>query len=123
MAAYRWVMRAKIHRAKVTGVELEYGGSITLDEDLLKASGILPNERVQVLNLNNGARLETYVMVAPPGSGAVILNGPAARLAYPGDEVIVISYALVPEEEAEKLKPKVVIVDECNRVKEVREEG
>jgi len=123
MAAYRWMMRAKIHRARVTGVELEYGGSITLDEDLLRASGILPNERVQVLNLNNGARFETYVMVAPAGSGAVILNGPAARLAYPGDEVIVISYALVPEGEAVGLRPKVVIVDENNRVKEVREEG
>ncbi|HIE09489.1 MAG TPA: aspartate 1-decarboxylase [Armatimonadetes bacterium] len=123
MAAYRWMMRAKIHRARVTGVELEYGGSITLDEDLLKASGILPNERVQVLNLSNGARLETYVIKAPAGSGAVILNGPAARLAYPGDEVIIISYALVPEGEAERLRPRVVIVDERNRVKEVREEG
>ena len=123
MPGYRWMMRAKIHRAKVTGVELEYGGSITLDEELLKASGILPNERVQVLNLNNGARFETYVIKAPAGSGAVILNGPAARLAYPGDEVIVISYALVPEEEAERMRPKVVIVDERNRVKEVREEG
>ncbi|RLI11266.1 aspartate 1-decarboxylase, partial [Candidatus Bathyarchaeota archaeon] len=120
MPGYRWMMRAKIHRAKVTGVELEYGGSITLDEELLKASGILPNERVQVLNLNNGARFETYVIKAPAGSGAVILNGPAARLAYPGDEVIVISYALVPEEEAERMRPKVVIVDERNRVKEVR---
>lgn len=123
MAGYRWMMRAKIHRARVTGVELEYGGSITLDEELLKASGILPNERVQVLNLNNGARFETYVIKAPAGSGAVILNGPAARLAYPGDEVIVISYALVPEEEAGRLKPRVVFVDENNRVKEVREEG
>jgi len=123
MTAYRWMMRAKIHRARVTGVELEYGGSITLDEDLLKASGILPNERVQVLNLSNGARLETYVIKAPAGSGAVILNGPAARLAYPGDEVIIISYALVPEGEAERLRPRVVIVDERNRVKEVREEG
>ncbi len=123
MSAFRWMMRAKIHRARVTGVELEYGGSITLDEELLKASGILPNERVQVLNLNNGARFETYVIKAPAGSGAVILNGPAARLAYPGDEVIVISYALVPEEEAERMRPKVVIVDERNRVKEVREEG
>jgi aspartate 1-decarboxylase len=115
------MMRAKIHRATVTGAELNYVGSITVDKDLLFAAGIMPNERVQVVNINNGERLETYVIEGPPGSGTVCLNGAAARLAAKGDLVIIIAYAFCTEEEARSMKPRVVIVDGDNAVRELRE--
>jgi len=115
------MMRSKIHRATVTGAELHYVGSITVDRDLLAAAGILPNERVQVVNVNNGERLETYVIEGPSGSGTVCLNGAAARLAQKGDLVIVIAYALCSEEEARAMVPKVVLVDGKNAVREVRQ--
>jgi len=115
------MMRSKIHRATVTGAELNYVGSITVDRDLLAAAGILPNERVQVVNINNGERLETYVIEGPPGSGTVCLNGAAARLAQKGDLVIIIAYALCNEEEARALVPKVVLVDGNNAVQKIQE--
>lgn len=109
---------AKIHGAVVTETELYYEGSITIDRDLLEASGILVNERVQVVNLNNGARTETYVIEGGPGSGIICLNGPAARNAEPGDEVHILCYGLVDEEEARDLTVNVVDVDRENRITE-----
>ncbi len=111
------MLKAKIHRATVTEAVLEYEGSITIDEDILDASNILPFEKVQVLNMSNGVRLETYVIKGERGSGIICLNGPAARLAYVGDEVIVIAYASMSEEEAKKYTPKVVFVDKNNKLK------
>ena len=95
-------------------------GSITIDEALMEAAGILANERVQVVDNNNGARLETYVIPGPRGSGVICLNGAAARLAQPGDIVIIMAYALFTQEEAAANRPTVVLVDEKNRVREVR---
>ena len=112
----RFMLKSKIHRATLTGTELDYEGSIAIDHDLLEAADMLPGEQVQVLNLNNGARLITYVIDAPAGSGTMLLNGPAARLGVPGDLVIVLSYCAVSEEEAPSLKPTVVHVDEQNRI-------
>ncbi len=111
----RLMLRSKIHRARLTGTDLNYEGSITIDRDLLEAADMLPGEQVQVLNLNNGQRMITYVIEAPAGSGTVLLNGPAARLGMPGDPVIVLAYCVVSEEEARSLHPKVVHVDEQNR--------
>ncbi|MCR4440698.1 MAG: aspartate 1-decarboxylase [Peptococcaceae bacterium] len=116
------MMKSKIHRATVTGADLNYMGSITIDAGLMKAANILPNEKVQVVNNNNGARLETYVIPGPAGSGAICLNGAAARLVQPGDTVIIISYVLVEEEKAALYKPRVVFVDEKNRVTKTGEE-
>lgn len=109
------MLRSKIHRATVTGADLNYEGSIAIDGDLLEAADILPGEQVHVLNLNSGARFVTYAILAPAGSGTILLNGPAARLGMPGDKVIVISYCTVGDEEARTLKPKIVRVDEKNR--------
>lgn len=105
-------MNAKIHRARVTEANLNYVGSITIDEDLLDAVGIVENEKVAIVNNNNGARLETYVIPGPRGSGVICLNGAAARLVQPNDIVIIISYAIVPEEKIAQHKPKVAIMDE-----------
>lgn len=116
---FREMCRGKIHNAVITQTELRYPGSITIDEDLLDASGILPNEKVQVVNLNNGVRLETYVILGKRGKREICLNGPAARLGYVGDEIIIISYAIVAEEECKKVKPVIVIVDEKNRIKKI----
>jgi aspartate 1-decarboxylase len=107
--------RAKIHRASLTGTELDYEGSIGLDRELMEAAGILPHERVQVLNHNNGERLETYVIEEAAGSGKVCLYGPAARAGQPGDVVTIIAYAQMTEEEARKCRPRVVRVDSSNR--------
>ncbi|MEW6573008.1 MAG: aspartate 1-decarboxylase [Bacillota bacterium] len=114
------MLRGKVHRAKVTETNLDYNGSITVDEALLEAADILPGERVQVVNVNNGTRFETYTISGPRGSGMVCLNGGAARLAQPGDKVIVMAFALVPYGEARSFQPKIVLVDEENRVVEVR---
>ena len=111
----RFMLRSKIHRATLTGTELDYEGSIAIDRDLLEAADMLPGEQVQVLDLNNGQRLITYVIETPAGSGTVLLNGPAARLGTPGDLVIVLSYCAVSEEEARSIRPKVVRVDGKNR--------
>jgi len=100
----------------LTGTKLEYEGSVTVDQDLLDEADMLPGEQVQVLNLNNGARFITYAISAPRGSGAVLLNGPAARLGSVGDEIIILSYCEIADEEARKLKPRVILVDKDNRV-------
>lgn len=112
----RIMYHAKIHRATVTEANINYVGSITIDRVLLDASGILPFEQVHVVNVNNGARLETYVIEGEPGTGVICLNGAAARLAHPGDKVIIIAYAMMSDEEAKQLQPKVVLVDEKNRL-------
>jgi aspartate 1-decarboxylase len=116
---FRQMMKAKIHRATVTEANLQYVGSITIDEDLLDKVDILPNEKVQIVNNNNGARLETYAIPGKRGSGVICLNGAAARLVQPGDTVIVISYALIEEKEARDFKPKVAIMGEGNQVLEL----
>ena len=108
----------------ITEANLEYVGSITIDEDLLDAAGILPGEKVQIVNNNNGARLETYTIAGERNSGVICLNGAAARCAMKGDIVIIIAYAQMDENEARTLKPKVVLVDENNRiVKNFKEEA
>ena len=109
------MMHGKIHRATVTEANLEYMGSITIDQDLMDAAGILPGERVQICNNNNGARLETYTIPGKRGSGVICLNGVAARCTAIGDIVIIIAYAQMDEKEARSFVPKVVMVDEHNR--------
>ena len=109
------MLKSKIHRATVTGADLNYEGSISIDKELLKAAGMLAYEKVQVVNLNNGARFETYVIEGEAGSGEVMLNGPAARLGQVGDLIIIIAYASMPEEEAKKFRPKVIVVDSGNK--------
>ena len=110
------VLKSKIHRVRVTQAELNYVGSITIDEDLIDAANLIPNEKVQVVNNNNGARFETYVIKGERGSGVICLNGAAARLAQVGDVVIIISYALMPIEEARKFEPVLVFPDDHNRL-------
>lgn len=110
------MMHGKIHRATVTEANLNYVGSITIDEDLLDAAGILPGEKVQIVNNNNGARLETYTIPGKRGSGVICLNGAAARCALEGDIVIIIAYAQMDEKEAKALEPKVVLVDKQNHI-------
>jgi aspartate 1-decarboxylase len=112
------MFKAKLHRLRVTEADLYYEGSITIDEELLEEAGILPYEKVQVVNVNNGARLETYTIPGEAGERTVCLNGPAARLAAKGDQVIVISYAEMTPEEAEAFEPRVCLVDDNNDVKE-----
>lgn len=109
------MMHGKIHRATVTEANLEYMGSITIDQDLMDAAGILPGERVQICNNNNGARLETYTIPGKRGSGVICLNGAATRCTAIGDIVIIIAYAQMDEKEARSFVPKVVMVDEHNR--------
>ena len=113
------LFKSKIHRATVTEANLNYVGSITIDEALMEVAGIIENERVQVVNISNGARLETYVIKGERNSGVICLNGAAARLVQPGDKVIIMAYCWVGKEEAEKLKPKVVFVDEDNKILDV----
>lgn len=108
------MFKSKLHPLRVTEADLYYEGSITVDEDLLDAAGILPYEKVQVVNVNNGARLETYTIPGAPGKRTVQLNGPAARLAQRGDAVIVIAYAEMTPEEAQQHTPRVVLCDEDN---------
>ena len=109
------VLKSKIHRATVTGADLNYEGSISIDKNLLNAAGIMTYEMVQVVNLNNGARFETYVIEGKAGSGEVMLNGPAARLGQVGDLIIIIAYAILYKEEAEKFKPTIIMVDSNNK--------
>ncbi|NIM96602.1 MAG: aspartate 1-decarboxylase [candidate division Zixibacteria bacterium] len=112
------ICKSKIHRVKVTEANLNYEGSITVDKKLLDEANILPNEKVQVVNLNNGARFETYVFVGEENSGTVCLNGPAARLGQVGDLLIVISYCHLEFEEAKRYQPKVIRVDSQNTITE-----
>ena len=113
----RILMKSKIHGATVTEANLRYTGSITIDKELLKASDICPFERVQIVNLNNGSRVETYVLEGEAGSGTICMNGAAARWAEVGDKVIIISYSLLSEKELKKHRPNVVFVDDRNRRK------
>ncbi len=117
----RTMCKGKIHRATVTQADLNYVGSITIDQDLLDAANIYPYEKVQVVNINNGARLETYTIAGARGSGVICLNGAAARLNAPGDLVIIISYADYNEEEIRSLTPHLVFVDENNHMTEQKE--
>ncbi len=110
------ILRAKIHRVKITQLELNYVGSITIDKALLRASGLLPNEKVQVVNLQNGNRFETYVIEGEENSGIIGLNGPAARLALLGDVVIILAYAQMTLEEAKNYQPTVIFPDDNNRL-------
>jgi len=110
--------KSKIHRARVTEANLNYEGSVTLDADLMEAAYILPHEQVQVLNVMNGQRFDTYAIRGPRGSGVVCLNGPAARLAHVGDLVIILTYAEMEREELLSHTPRVVMVDERNRIVE-----
>lgn len=114
------IMHGKIHRATVTEANLEYMGSVTIDSELMEMAGILPGERVQIVDNNNGARLETYTIAGAPGSSVICLNGAAARLVQPGDKVIIMAYAQMTEEEARRCEPKVVMVDEANKPLKVR---
>ncbi len=116
---FRTMLKSKIHRAKVTEADLNYVGSITIDETLMEAADILPNEKVQIVNNNNGARFETYVIKGARDSGVLCLNGAAARLVQPGDRVIIISYALVDNREAADFRPKVLFVDDNNHISEI----
>lgn len=111
----RTMLKSKIHRVVLTGLELNYEGSIAVDQDLLDAADVLPGEQVQVLNFNNGERLITYAISAPRGSGTIMLNGPAARRGTVGDVVSILSYSAMPDETAREYTPKVVQVREGNR--------
>ncbi|KAB2953084.1 aspartate 1-decarboxylase [Heliorestis acidaminivorans] len=113
---FRTMHKSKIHRATVTEANLNYMGSITIDEELMELADILENEKVQVVNNNNGSRFETYVIPGPVGSRVICLNGAAARLVQPGDEVIIISYGIYTDEEARKHKPRVLFMDKENNV-------
>ena len=116
---FRTMLGGKIPRAAVTEADLNYVGSITVDQDLLDAAGILANEKVQIVNNNNGARLETYTISGKRGSGVICLNGAAARLVQKGDIVIIMSYVMLSEAAAAAHRPKVVLVDEANKIREV----
>ncbi|WP_028402730.1 aspartate 1-decarboxylase [Ectobacillus panaciterrae] len=116
---FRTMMRAKLHRATVTEANLNYVGSITIDEDLMDAVGVVENEKVQIVNNNNGARFETYIIKGERGSKVVCLNGAAARLVQPGDKVIIIAYGLVPEEKVHEHKPKIAVLDEENNIEQM----
>lgn len=110
------VLKSKIHRVKITQAELHYVGSITIDEDLMDAANLIENEKVQIVNVNNGERLETYVITGERGTGQVCMNGPAARKVQVGDIVIIISYAGIELEEAKKFKPVLIFPDEQNKL-------
>jgi aspartate 1-decarboxylase len=112
----RSLFKSKIHRATVTDADLDYEGSVTVDEQLMRAADILPYERVHIWNVTNGSRLETYALAGPEGSGVICINGAAARLAHPGDRVIIATFADVEEAEAKVWKPIVVRVDDRNRI-------
>lgn len=112
----RWMCKSKIHRATVTEANLHYEGSITVDLELLKSADIVPYEMVQVFNVNNGQRFETYAIPGPSGSGVVCLNGAAARLGEPGDKVILVSTSWIEESQVPAFAPRVVFVNDRNRI-------
>jgi aspartate 1-decarboxylase len=113
---FRTMLKSKIHRATVTQADLHYVGSVTIDADLMDAADLLPGEQVAIVDINNGARLETYVIEGPRGSGVIGINGAAARLVHAGDLVIIISYATVTDAEARTMSPRVVFVDADNKI-------
>jgi aspartate 1-decarboxylase len=108
------MLKSKIHRAAVTGANINYNGSIGIDEEFLERVSLYENERVEVYNITNGSRLSTYIIKEPRGSKSIILNGAAARLAHTGDRIIIAAYAYIDEKDVEKHKPKVLILDENN---------
>lgn len=116
---FRMMMNSKIHRAQVTQADLNYVGSITIDQDILEAVGMLPNEKVHIVNNNNGARFETYIIAGERGSGVICVNGAAARLVQKGDIVIIISYVYVDNKEVTEHNPTVAIMGENNTIKEM----
>ncbi len=118
----RFMFKAKIHRATITQADLNYEGSLSVDRTLLEAADLLPYEKVSVVNINNGERLETYVIPAEAGSGVICLNGAAARKGSPGDLIIIMSYAMMSDEEAKSYRPTVVHVDRKNRIVEITHE-
>ena len=119
---YIEMMKGKIHKATVTEADLNYVGSITIDQTLMDAAGIIANQKVQVVNNNNGARLETYVIPGEKDSGTICLNGAAARLVQPGDIIIIITYGLMDQEDAKNHEPKVIFVNEKNQIVEIGKE-
>lgn len=114
------ILRAKIHRARVTDTNLNYEGSLTIDETLMEAAGIVAHERVQVVNISNGARAETYVITGKRDSGEIVMNGAIARLAQTDDPVIILTYGLVEESEAKNIKPITVVVDDKNQIIQIK---
>jgi len=118
----RTMLKSKIHRARVTEANINYEGSITIDKDLMEAADILPYEKVHVLDIDNGARLETYAIEGERGSGVICINGAAARLVYKGDKVIILTYETVMEQEARSMEPKLVYVNENNVMVSKRKE-
>lgn len=114
------MFKSKLHRATVTQSDINYVGSITIDSELLKKAGILPGEKVQIVNINNGERFETYTIEGEAGSGVICINGAAARLVQVGDKVIIIAYALMDQNEAKEFKPTVLVLDDKNRVTKIR---
>jgi aspartate 1-decarboxylase len=117
---YRTLLKSKIHRAMVTSADLDYEGSLKVDADLLEAAGMLEFELVQVADVENGARLETYLIAGPAGSGIVQPNGAAAQLIHPGDHIIIMAFAQVPEPLPEEWTPTIVLVDEQNHIRETK---
>jgi aspartate 1-decarboxylase len=113
---YITLFKSKLHRGTITEANLNYVGSITIDEALLKQANILPGEKIQVVDVNNGNRFETYTIIGPSGSGMICVNGAAARLVQPGDKVIIIAYAMMEPAEAGSFKPRVLILDDNNQV-------
>ena len=118
----RTMLRSKIHRATVTEANVDYVGSITIDIDLMMAADILPYEKVHVVDIDNGIRLETYAIEGPSGSGAIEMNGAAALLIHKGERIIIMSYAQIDDSEARKLRPTVVLVDDANRPMSISDE-
>jgi aspartate 1-decarboxylase len=116
------MFKGKLHRATVTQADINYVGSVTIDTELLEQAGILPGEKVQIVNLNNGERFETYTIKGEAGSGVICINGAAARLVQVGDKVIIISYALMDAEEAKTFQPNVLVLDEKNRIVRIKHE-
>lgn len=115
-----YLLKSKIHRARVTGARLEYEGSLTIAEDLMEAAGLLPYERILCSNLANGARFETYVIKGPRGSGIIELNGPAARLGKPGHHLTIMAFSEVPAAKARAWKPKILVLDKDNKIRSAR---
>ena len=118
---FRTLMKSKLHRGTITAANLHYVGSITVDADLMDAADLLPNEKVQVVDIDNGARLETYVIAGERGSGDLCLNGAAARLVQPGDKILVISYGTYTAAEARQPEPTVLLLDDANRPQPITE--
>jgi aspartate 1-decarboxylase len=117
MPTQRIMLKSKIHRATVIDADLNYMGSITIDEDLMEAADLIPYERVQVVDIDNGNRLETYVIGGQPGTGIVAMNGAAARLIHKGDKIIIFSFWMMDDQDARIYRPKIVYVDELNRIR------